>query len=355
MRGLVLTGPEHIEYRSDLPDPRIEADTDAIVAVRLAGICGSDLHPYHGREPVSWGIVPGHEAAGEVVAVGSRVQQFAPMDRVFLPFTTSCDACVPCLTGLSSRCLRGHLFGWGPPGAPAGALLQGTQAELVRVPLADTTLMNLPKGFGFEDGVLLGDNFTTGYYCAKRGGSIEGQLVAIVGCGAVGLSALVSARHMGASGVVAVDPVSARRESALRLGADVAAAPEDAVVSTTGLPGHEGLGASVVLEAVGSLAARQLAISLAAPGATISSVGVATADFGFSPADVYDRNLTLRSGRCPVRSLMPELMDELARGQLQMPTSELVSATPILLQDGPAAYRTFAARSGSGSKPLLAP
>jgi threonine dehydrogenase-like Zn-dependent dehydrogenase len=351
----VLTGPENIQYRSDLPDPRIEVETDAIVAVRLAGICGSDLHPYHGREPVSWGVIPGHEAAGEVVNVGARVRRFAPPDRVFLPFTTSCDACVPCLQGLSSRCERGRLFGWGPPGATPDRLLHGTQAELVRVPLADTTLLTLPDDLGFEDGVLLGDNFTTGYYCAKRGGNIEGQLVAIVGCGAVGRSALVSARHMGASRIIAVDPVPARRESALRLGADVAAAPGDALVSIVGLVGHDVRGASVVLEAVGSLAARQLAISLAAPGATVSSVGVATEDFGFTPADVYDRNLTLRSGRCPVRSLMPELMDALRGGQLRMPTSELVSATPVLLQDGPAAYRAFAARSGPGSKPLLAP
>lgn len=355
MKGLVLTGPENIEVRADLSDPQIEVETDAIVAVRLAGICGSDLHPYHGREPISWGIVPGHEAAGEVVKVGTGVQRFAPSDRVFLPFTTSCDACAPCLQGLSSRCERGRLFGWGPPGEPPGAGLAGTQAEYVRVPMADTTLLSLPDGFGFEDGVLLGDNFATGYYCASRGGDLDGEIVAIVGCGAVGLSAMVSARFFGARAIVAVDPVPARREAALRLGADVAVAPGDALMSIPGLSGDSRRRASVVLEAVGSQAARQLAISLVAPGATISSVGVATEGFGFTPADLYDRNLTLRSGRCPVRSLMPELMDALRSGELQMPTSELVSAAPVSLDEGPDAYRMFAARSGPGSKPLLAP
>ena len=355
MRGLVLAGPETIEYRPDLPDPDVETPADALVSVRLAGVCGSDLHPYHGREPVAWGIVPGHEAAGEVVEVGVDVGRFSPGDRVFLPFTTSCDVCPPCRAGLSSRCDRGRLFGWGPPGAGAGEGLGGTQAELVRVPLADTTLLLLPEDLGFEDGVLLGDNFATGYFCAARGGEFEGRLVAIVGCGAVGLSALVAARYFGAGRIVCVDPVPARREAASRLGADIVVAPEAAPAAIAALPRPDDRGAFAVLEAVGSQPARRLALVLAAPGATISSVGVATDDFGFSPADLYDRNLTFRSGRCPVRSLMPGIFEALACGDLRIPTSELVSAAPVSLENGPGVYRSFAARSGPGLKPLLAP
>lgn len=355
MRGLVLAGPETIEFRPDLPNPEVETGTDAVVSVRLAGICGSDLHPYHGREPVAWGIVPGHEAAGEVLAVGADVRRFAPGDRVFLPFTTSCDVCPPCRAGLSSRCDRGELFGWAPPGTDGAAGLAGTQAEYVRVPLADTTLVPLPGELGFEAGVLLGDNFTTGYYCARQGGGVDDRLVAIIGCGAVGLSALVSSRQLGARLVVAVDPIEARLASALRLGADVAVTPDAAPAAIAGLDGPDGRGASVVLEAVGSRAARRLALELARPGATISSVGVATDDFGFAPAELYDRNLTLRCGRCPVRSLVPEILSALRDGDLRIPISELVSEPPISLEDGSEAYRRFAARRGPASKPLLAP
>ena len=367
MRGLVLAGPETIEVRHDLPDPGVESPKDVIVAVHRAGICGSDLHPYHGREPIRWGIVPGHEAAGEVVEVGSAVEQFRRGDRVFLPFTTSCGACPPCLANLSSRCDRGRLFGWAPPtgdddgdrdgdrDAGGAAGLGGTQAELVRVPLADTTLLRLPDDLGLEDGVLLGDNFTTGFYCARQGGEAAGGLVVVIGCGAVGLSALVTARQLGAGRIVAVDPVPARRDTALRLGAELAVSPDEAPGAITGLPSPDDRGARVVLEAVGNRRAGRLALELAAPGGTISSVGVSTDEFGFAPADLYDLNLTLRSGRCPVRSLMPEVMAALRRGHLRIPTSELVLDTPIPLEQGPEAYRQFAARSGPGTKPLFAP
>jgi threonine dehydrogenase-like Zn-dependent dehydrogenase len=347
VRGLVLAGREKIEFRSDLPDPAIKEPGDAILAVRRAGICGSDLHPYLGREPTAWGLVAGHEASGEIVEVGSDVRLFSPGDRVFLPFTTSCGVCPACVSGLSSRCEQGRLFGWGSPDAGAEVGLHGTQAERVRVPLADTTLVALPPDLDFDDGVLLGDNFTTGFYCARQGGIAEGEGVVVIGCGAVGLSALVSALALGAGSVVAVDPVRLRRETALRLGADIAVVPSDA-------PGAMP-GARVVLEAVGSRAARRLAWQLVAPGGTVSSVGVATDDLGVSAVELYDRNLTWRSGRCPVRSLIPEIMLLLDAGTMRIPTDELVNAVPGSLEDGPQAYRRFASREGSGLKPLLAP
>jgi len=355
LRGLVLAGLETIEFRTDVPDPEIEAPGDVIVAVGRAGICGSDLHPYHGREPVAWGIVPGHEASGEVVEVGADVTQFSRADRVFLPFTTSCGVCLPCVSGLSSRCDSSLLFGWAPPGADVSVGLGGTQAEYVRVPMADTTLLSLPENLGLEDGILLGDNFTTGFYCARQGGGAEGGLVVVIGCGAVGLSALVSARHFGAGRIVAVDPVPSRRESALRLGADLAVAPDEAPEGVAGLPSPHDRGASVVLEAVGSQSSRRLCLDLVAPGGTISSVGVATDETGFAAVDLYDRNVTLRSGRCPVRSLMPEIMAALRRGHIQMPTSDLVADPALPLEQGPDVYRQFADRSGPDGKPLLAP
>lgn len=355
MRGLVLAGPGRVDVRSDLPDPAVEVPSDALVRVRLAGICGSDLHPYEGREAVAWGLVPGHEAAGEVVAVGSSVRRHRPGDRVFLPFSTSCGECGPCRRGLSSRCVVGRLFGWAPPEAPSRGL-PGTQAEYVRVPHADGTLLGLPAGRSFIDGLLLGDNFTTGYWGARRAledVQADAPLGVVLGCGAVGLSAITVLRHRGAR-VLAVDPVEPRRAAASRLGAEGAVAPVEAERALGDLRADGTSGADFVVEAVGSRDAHRLALRLAAVGATVSSVGVATEEFGFRPADLYDRNLTWRVGRCPVRSLLPELLAELAEG-LRVPTEELAPEAPVGLEEGPRAYRRFAAREGDRGKPLLAP
>lgn len=354
MRALVLAGPGRVEVRDDVPDPAIEAPGDAIVRVRLAGVCGSDLHPYEGREAVARGIVPGHEAAGEVVEVGPAVGHRRPGDQVFLPFSTSCGRCEPCRRGLSARCEAGRLFGWAPPGDP-DAGLSGTQAEYVRVPHADATLVELPPGRTAVEGVLLGDNFTTGYWAATRalGDATAGVPVGVVlGCGAVGLSAVATLRHLNDSPVLAVDPVEARRTAALRVGAAAAADPDGAEEALADLGGSAG--AACVVEAVGSRAARQLAVRLAAPGATVSSVGVATDEFGVRPSDLYDRNLTWRAGRCPVRSLMSRVLGELEAG-LEIPVAVLAPGPPEPLAEGPLVYRRFAAREGSGGKPLLAP
>lgn len=130
MRGLVLAGVGEIEFHDDLPDPTVEDPGDAVVAVHRAGLCGSDLHPWAGREPFLPGVVPGHEAVGEVVAAGAGVEQVSVGDRVVVPFTTSCGACWACDRGLSARCARARLFGWGAPDGTT--LLHGTQAEAVR-------------------------------------------------------------------------------------------------------------------------------------------------------------------------------------------------------------------------------
>lgn len=354
MRGLVLAGPGRVEVRDDLPDPRIEAPEDAVVRVRLAGVCGSDLHPYEGREPAAPGIVPGHEAAGEVVEVGAAVGRFRPGQRVFLPFSTSCGRCEPCRRGLSARCEAGRLFGWAPPDDP-DAGLAGTQAEYVRVPHADSTLVRLPAGRTDVEGVLLGDNFTTGYWAATRalGDAPPGASVGVVlGCGAVGLSSIAALRHLNGTRVLAVDPVEARRAAAGRVGAAAAAEPSGAAEALSALGGSTG--AAFVVEAVGSRPARMLAVRLAAPGATISSVGVATEEFGVRPSDLYDRNLTWRSGRCPVRSLMRRVLGDLEEG-LEIPVAALAPGPPVSLEEGPLVYRRFAAREGTGGKPLLAP
>src|SRR5665811_291089 len=248
MRGLTLDGVETITFRDDLPDQILESDNDASVSVHQAGLSWSDLHPYLGREAVRFGVIPGHEVVGEVVSTGAAVSRFSTGQRVIVPFTTSCGECDPCLSGLSARCRRGELFGYGDPADPSKPALQGGQAEFMRVPLADGTLVAVPDGIPDEEALLLSDNFSTGWHGARRAAVRPGRGVAVVGLGAVGLSAVAAAKIMGADPVLAVDPVEDRMVRASRLGANTAL-PEAAEVVTAQL--HEGGFASVV-EAAGT-------------------------------------------------------------------------------------------------------
>lgn len=335
MRGLVLAGVGTIELRDDLPDARVETATDAVVRVSAAGLCGSDLHPYLGREAAATGVVQGHEAVGVVVDVGPDVSAVTVGDRVLVPFTTSCGTCPPCLTGLSSRCVRGRLFGWGAPGLPASAL-PGTQAELLRVPLADGTLVRVPEGVSDLDALLLCDNLPTGWYAASRGGVRDGSEVLVVGLGAVGLCAVTAALALGATEVLALDPLPERRLRAERLGAVATTAEEVA-------PGS----VDVAIEAAGPPDAQRLAARAVRPGGSLSVVAVQTADvLGIDPADAYDRNLTVRFGRTPVRSVLDVLLPRVAAGVVAVPTDEVVSESDVPLARGPEAYQRFARRRG---------
>jgi len=151
----------------EVDDPVLEAPSDALVRVRAAGICGSDLHPYFGRERgLDPGTVMGHEFLGEVVEVGSDVTRFGAGDRVVAPFSTSCGVCFYCRTGLTARCAEGQLFGW----VQQGRGLQGAQAELVRVPLADGTLVGVPEGMDDAVALLAGDILSTAAFAADLAG-----------------------------------------------------------------------------------------------------------------------------------------------------------------------------------------
>ncbi|GBD86053.1 alcohol dehydrogenase [bacterium BMS3Abin02] len=341
MRGLTLDGVETITFRDDLPDPRLEADTDAIVAVRRAGLCGSDLHPYLGRESVRFGVIPGHEVVGEVTEIGGVVSRFSVGRRVIVPFTTSCGECDPCRSGLSARCVRGDLFGYGDPEDPSKSALQGGQAELLRVPLAEGTLVAVPEGISDEAALLLSDNFPTGWHAARRAAVRPGRAVAVVGLGSVGLSAVAAAKTMGADPVLAVDPVEDRRNRAERLGAR-AAHPRDAE-SVADLMTEGGFVS--VIEAAGALSAQGLAFRLLRPGGTLSTIAVQTADrFAFTPVDVYDRNATIRAGRAPVRSVLERLLPLVVAGRVKMPTDVIVTHPAVPIEQGPDTYRRFAAR-----------
>jgi threonine dehydrogenase-like Zn-dependent dehydrogenase len=349
MRGLVLEGIAQVVYRADLPDPTIQSPGDVLVAVRCAGLCGSDLHPYEGREPARFGVVPGHEVVGEVVAAGHEVHGFGPGDRVLAPFTTSCGACWACRASLSSRCVRGALFGYAVPGD--GPVLHGGQAELIRVPLADGTLVAVPDGMSDEQALLLTDNFPTAWCATERADVRPDDVTVVVGLGAVGLCAVVCAFAQGASAVIAIDPVADRRRRAEALGA-ITATPDDARDVVEAQTTH---GAGAVIEAAGTPPAQALAFTLVRPGGTLSVIAVQTAErFAFTPIQAYDANITVRFGRAPVRSLLDHILPRVARG-LELPVATVVTHPSVPLEDGPDTYRRFAAREGGLVKALFRP
>jgi alcohol dehydrogenase len=354
VRGLVLEGVGHVTVRDDLPDPTVERSTDAVIAVTRTGLCGSDLHPYEGRETVRFGVIPGHEAVGKVVALGTDVTGFALDQRVLVPFTTSCGTCPPCRGGLSSRCVAGALFGFGDPDDLRTPALHGGQAEYVRVPLAGSTMVAIPDRVDDAAAVLLTDNLPTGWAAATRGEVRPGSRVVVVGLGSVGLCSLHAARALGAASLLAVDPVETRRASALALGADMAVDPDHAEVAAADATAGEG--ADVAIDASGTTAGQALAAATLRPGGTLSIIAVQTAErFGVGPVQAYDRNLTIRAGRAPVRSLLDELLPRLLTGELTVPTDRLLTHPAESLADGPAWYRRFAAREPGLVKAALVP
>lgn len=385
-----------------VPVPAIEADTDAIVAVHLAGICGSDLHPFHGREECASGCTFGHEMVGSVVQVGEAVDKsiLKEGDMVMCPFSTACGDCFFCRHGISARCTRNQLFGW----RMHGKGLHGCQAEYVRVPTAAGTLVKLPPQLSSEQGLLIGDIFTTGLFCATNAGLAEESegasgaasslsriipgvpapaasdnsgdpqpVYVVVGCGPVGLCTVMAALELltmraerTAKGsvpkVFAVDSVPSRLAAAescgavpvkldLAAGADGAAAVIQTIKDAAGVAG----GAAAVMECVGAPSALQLAYDLCRPGATLSSVGVHTAPtFPFGPGNAYDRNITFKTGRCPARSLMPAAVHVMSRLQDRgINVADKIISHRIPLSQAVEGYRMFDAREEGCTKVVL--
>ncbi|MEX2424204.1 MAG: alcohol dehydrogenase catalytic domain-containing protein [Acidimicrobiia bacterium] len=341
MRALVFDGPGAIRVRDDFEDPAIVDQTDAIIDVTLAGLCGSDLHPFEGREASARGVVPGHEAVGIVRMVGSQVSSISPGDRVLVPFTVSCGWCERCTEGMSSRCTSSRLFGWGDPAGDAP--LHGGQAGALRVPLADGTAVRVPDGIDDDTAVLLSDNFPTAWHAVSRTDWTKGPL-AVIGLGAVGLCAVAAAHARGVGDILAIDPVESRRAAATALGASTASPSE-----ATGRFG-------AIVEAAGPLTAQRLAVDLADVGATISIIAVQTSEhFGIHPVNAYDKNLTIRTGRAPVRSVLAQILPGVADGTIRVPTSTVVTHPDRPLSDGPELYRSFAARDGALIKAMFRP
>lgn len=347
MKALAFRSPFDLACES-VPEPRLEAPGDVLLRVDLAAICGSDLHVYRGVEKgLDRGTVMGHEFLGTVVECGSEVTRWEPGARVVSPFSTSCGACYFCRRGLTSRCERSQLFGW----VEGGRGLHGGQAELVRVPLADSTLVALPDGVPDEQALLAGDVLSTGFHGAESGGVGEGDVVVVLGCGPVGLCAILGARTLGARLVLAVDSVPERLALAERFGARPVRLDEDVAARVREV--SEGRGADVVLEVVGSPGASELAYRLVRIGGTIAAPGVHNEPhFAFSPGQVYDKNLTYRAGRAPARAHMERVLARLVGGELDLAA---LFSHRMTLDEGARGYALFDQKLEHCTKVLLVP
>ncbi|MEC8252560.1 MAG: alcohol dehydrogenase catalytic domain-containing protein [Planctomycetota bacterium] len=347
MRAVTFHGVSKVSVE-ELPAPQLVDPTDVVVAVRVAAICGSDLHPYSGRETgLDPGTVMGHEFLGEVVEVGSAVARWAVGDRVVAPFTTSCGACWYCQRGLTARCELGQLFGW----RQGGRGLHGGQAEFVRVPLADSTLVRAPAGAADEAALLAGDVLSTGFYCAQLGCIEPEHVVAVVGAGPVGVCATIAARRA-SERVFAFDLIPERRLLAARQGA-TSLDPTNPAALEQVRAATDGRGVDVVLECVGSERATALSYSLIRPGGTIAAAGVhCEPHFAFSPGDAYDKNLTYRAGRCPARAMMDVTMPLVATGEHDLGA---LFSHRMPFEEAARGYEMFAARETGCTKVLLVP
>ena len=290
MKALVYHGPG-VKAWEDVPEPTILSDTDAIVRVDAVTICGSDLHILKGDVPaVTDGRILGHEAVGTVEAVGAGVKTVKVGDRVLVSCITSCGACRFCREGRYGQCLGGG--GW-----ILGHKIDGTQAEYVRVPFADTSTYPVPAGVADEQILMLADILPTGYEVGVLNGTVQpGDVVAVVGAGPVGLAAIMGARLFSPSHIVAIDLADSRLEAAKQFGADVVVnnSREDAGAVVADLTG--GLGADVTIEAVGLPATFEQAVRLARPGGHIANIGVHGEPVTLHLEELWIRDVTITTG-----------------------------------------------------------
>lgn len=346
MKAITFNGVETVRYES-IPDPQIIAPTDAVVRVKLCAICGSDLHVFFGREKgCDHHTAMGHEFTGEVVEIGSEVKTLRVGDNVMSPFTTSCGVCFYCRRGLTCRCIHSQLFGW----VEQLRGLHGGQAEYVRVPLADATLMKIPDGISWEEALLMGDILSTGFFCATQAELKPDETHVVIGCGPVGLMTILGARENGSTNLFAIDTVPERLVMAKKFGATTIDARTQNVKELIA-DQTEGRGADAVMEAVGSSSAGQLAFELVRPGAIISTVGVCTdPQFAFTPVQAYDKNLTYKVGRCPARFMMDKLVPIVQQKKYDF-TAIVTHRMP--LADGVRGYDIFAGKKDNCLKVVL--
>src|ERR1700744_4394497 len=306
MRGVILHAPGDVRVERR-EDPEIEQPTDAIIRVTASCVCGSDLWPYRGVEPVDRPAPMGHEYVGIVQETGSAVRDIRPGQFVIGSFWASDNTCEICRAGYQSSCVHRVLMG-----------TIGTQAELARIPLADGTLVATPEtpSDGLVPGLLAAsDVLGTGWFGAVAADVQPGKTVAVVGDGAVGLLAVLAARQRGAERIVAMSRHEPRQKLALEFGATdiVTERGDDGVAAIKDMT--DGIGADAVLECVGTGQAMQQAIDSARPGAFVGFVGVPH-DVSINGEQLFANQVGLRGGPAPVRRFLPHLIELVLDGQI---------------------------------------
>jgi 2-desacetyl-2-hydroxyethyl bacteriochlorophyllide A dehydrogenase len=332
MRAVTFQAPGEVRIEQK-PDPEVAAGDDAVVRVEASGICGSDLHIYHGRVPVEPGFTIGHEFVGTVLDAGPGVERVAAGDRVLGCFHTACATCASCLRGDYHRCERGQTFGHG---SKLGNL-QGAQAERLLVPRANLTLRRVPEGMSDEVALFAGDVMGTGYHAVAHAGARCGDTVAVLGLGPVGLCAVQAALATGAAEVFAIDSVEARLAMAERFGAAplhlTEEEPKRAVRGAT-----EGRGVDVVVDAVGDPGPLAMAISLARDAGTVSGIGAYAGQAEVPMGLAWLKGLTLRLGLANVIAHVDRVLGLIEAGRLD--PSPLVSHR-MKLEQAAEAYELY--------------
>ena len=313
MKALVYHGPGQKAWE-DVPDPTLQEPTDAIVTMETTTICGTDLHILKGDVPaVTDGRILGHEGVGVVTQAGPDCTKVKVGDRVIVSCISKCMTCDYCRSGLTSHCQTLGGIGW-----IFGHLIDGTQAEQVRVPFADNGLIPLPEGVTAEQGAMLSDILPTGYEIGVLyGGVKQGDVVAVIGSGPIGLAAIMTAAPSGASRIIAVDRDAYRLAQAKDFGAtdtiDISSTAD--VVGELKRLSRDGLGVDVAIEAVGVPATFGTALDSIRPGGRVANVGVHGAPVTFPIERDWINNITITTGLVNATTA-PQLLEKITSGEI---------------------------------------
>jgi alcohol dehydrogenase len=330
MKALVYHGPNQKAWE-EKPKPSIQLPTDAIVRITKTTICGTDLHILKGDVPeVKDGRILGHEGVGIIEETGTAVTNFKNGDHVLVSCITSCSKCDYCRKGMYSHCENG---GW-----ILGHLIDGTQAEYVRIPYADTSMYRIPAGIEEEALVMLSDILPTGYECGVLNGQIKpGDNVVIVGAGPIGLAALLTAQFYTPAKIIMIDPDDNRLEVSILMGAthSINNSKEKAVEKVMAFTGNKG--ADAVIEAVGIPDTFELCQLLVAPGGRIANIGVHGKSAGLHLETLWSKNITITTRLVDTVST-PMLMKTIQAGKLN---SKQLITHRFKLSEVIKAYDTF--------------
>jgi threonine dehydrogenase-like Zn-dependent dehydrogenase len=338
MRVTTIHAPGDIRLE-DRPRPEVTAPTDAVIKITAGCICGSDLWPYRGENPITPGATIGHEMVGVVEDVGSEVRSFRPGDFVIVPFCTCDNTCPNCRNGAQSACRNG---GFTTGGQGEYGLVEQAEGSLVKTP-------SLPDPSMIPSLLTLSDVFPTGWHCAVSAGVEKGDTVVVVGDGAVGLCGVLAAAQMGAERVIAMSRHESRQQIARQFGATdiVAERGKEGAAAIKELT--DGVGADAVLECVGTDDAMQQAFAVARPGSMVGFVGVPHG-VRLPVERMFAKNVGLAGGVAPVRQYLPDLLELVTSGAVN---PGLVFDTVLPLSEVAEGYRAMDERTAI--KVLLQP